>query len=62
MAGQFEIYKDMSGQFRFRLLVDISLPVIREVEAAWGTHLGPARTSQLKETLTRLRDITDPFP
>ena len=47
---------------RGRQLVDISLPVVREVEAAWRAHLGPARTHQLKETLMRLRDITDPFP
>ncbi len=46
---------------RGRQLVDISLPVVREVEAAWRAHLGPARTRQLKEALTRLRDITDPF-
>jgi DNA-binding MarR family transcriptional regulator len=47
---------------RGRQLVDISLPVVREVEAAWRTHLGPARTRQLKETLMRLREITDLFP
>ena len=44
-----------------RHLVDISLPVVREVEAAWRTHLGPARTRQLKDTLTTLREITDPY-
>lgn len=47
---------------RGRQLVDISLPVVSAVEAAWRTHLGPARTRQLKETLVRLREITDPFP
>ena len=46
---------------RGRQLMDISLPVVREVEAAWRAHLGPARTHQLKETLMRLREITDPF-
>lgn len=44
-----------------RQLVDISGSVVSEVEAAWRTHLGPARTRQLKEALTRLREITDPF-
>ena len=46
---------------RGRRLVDISLPVVREVEAAWRAHLGPARTRQLRAALTRLREITDPF-
>lgn len=46
---------------RGRQLVEISLPVVREVEAAWRVHLGPARTRQLKEALTTLREITDPF-
>jgi DNA-binding MarR family transcriptional regulator len=47
---------------RGRQLVDISLPVVREVEAAWRTHLGQTRTRQLKEILTRLREITDLSP
>lgn len=42
-------------------LVEISLPVVREVEAAWAAHLGAARTRQLREALTALREITDPF-
>ena len=46
---------------RGRRLVDLSLPVVREVEAAWRAHLGEARTRQLTETLTMLREITDPF-
>lgn len=46
---------------RGRQLVEISLPVVREVEAAWRAHLGPARTHQLKETLAELRQITDPY-
>jgi DNA-binding MarR family transcriptional regulator len=41
-------------------LVDVSLPVVREVEAAWATHLGPTRTRQLRSALTALREITDP--
>ena len=46
---------------RGRQLVDISAPVVHEVEAAWQAHLGPARIQQLKEILTSLREITDPF-
>jgi DNA-binding MarR family transcriptional regulator len=40
-------------------LVELSLPVVREVEAAWAAHLGPARTRQLRSALTALREITD---
>lgn len=46
---------------RGQQLVEISLPVLREVEATWRAHLGPGRTRQLKEALTALREITDPF-
>jgi DNA-binding MarR family transcriptional regulator len=42
-------------------LVELSLPVVREVEAAWRAHLGPARTAALREALVALREITDPF-
>ena len=42
-------------------LVEISRPVLRDVEAAWSAHLGPRRTRQLKEALTALREVTDPF-
>ena len=46
---------------RGQQLVEISLPVLREVEAIWRAHLGPSQTRQLKEALTALREITDPF-
>lgn len=46
---------------RGQQLVEISLPVLHDVEAAWRAHLGPVRTRQLKEALTALREITDPF-
>ena len=42
-------------------LVELSLPVVREMERAWTTHLGPARTNQLRDALVELRSITDPF-
>lgn len=43
-------------------LVEISLPVVRDVEAAWASHLSPTRTRQLREILLRLREITDSYP
>lgn len=42
-------------------LVRLSLPVVREVEATWESHLGRTRTRQLREALTALREITDPY-
>lgn len=46
---------------RGQQLVEISLPVLRDVETTWRAHLGPSQTRQLKEALTALREITDPF-
>jgi DNA-binding MarR family transcriptional regulator len=46
---------------RGRELVALSLPVVQEMEQAWAQHLGPARTRQLREALTELRELTDPF-
>lgn len=42
-------------------LVRIGIPVVREIEAVWKAHLGPARTKELKASLTALREITDPY-
>ncbi|NUR88686.1 MAG: MarR family transcriptional regulator [Nonomuraea sp.] len=42
-------------------LVEIGVPVVREMEAAWEAHLGRARFRQLKEILADLRTITDPY-
>ena len=42
-------------------LVELSLPVVREIERSWTKHLGPARTRQLREALVELRSITDSF-
>lgn len=44
-----------------RQLVEISLPVVREIEDEWRAHLGRTRTRQLREALGALREITDPF-
>lgn len=37
------------------------LPALADVEAQWLAHIGPERMAQLRETLTMLREITDPF-
>jgi DNA-binding MarR family transcriptional regulator len=41
--------------------VPIGAKVIEEIEAEWTTHLGTRRMAQLRDTLTRLREITDPY-
>ena len=41
--------------------VRASMGVVAEVEARWATHLGETRTAQLREALTMLREITDPY-
>jgi DNA-binding MarR family transcriptional regulator len=42
-------------------LVELSIPVVRGIEAAWEAHLGRARTRQLRDSLQMLREITDPW-
>jgi DNA-binding MarR family transcriptional regulator len=44
-----------------RELVELSLPVVREIESTWQAHLGVARTQDLRHSLEALREITDPF-
>jgi DNA-binding MarR family transcriptional regulator len=41
--------------------VQANLGVVAEVEAQWTAYLGETRTAQLREALTMLRDITDPY-
>ena len=38
-----------------------SMSVVAEVEAQWTAYLGETRTAQLREALTILREITDPY-
>jgi DNA-binding MarR family transcriptional regulator len=38
-----------------------SAGVVAEVERQWTAHLGVRRTAQLREALTKLREITDPY-
>lgn len=44
-----------------RKLIELSIPVLREIEAAWEAHLGRTRMKQLRQTLAALREITDPY-
>ncbi|MFP3987805.1 MarR family transcriptional regulator [Streptomyces sp. E11-3] len=41
--------------------IPVAEAVVAEVEAEWTAHLGKRRMAQLRETLTRLREITDPY-
>ncbi|WP_156726179.1 MarR family winged helix-turn-helix transcriptional regulator [Streptomyces apocyni] len=41
--------------------IPVAESVVAEVEAEWAAHLGKRRMAQLRETLTRLREITDPY-
>jgi DNA-binding MarR family transcriptional regulator len=41
--------------------VAASAAVVAEVEAEWTAHLGQRRTAELRRSLDRLREITDPF-
>ncbi|RPF31035.1 MarR family winged helix-turn-helix transcriptional regulator [Streptomyces sp. TLI_185] len=41
-------------------LVELSLPVVRDIQSQWTAHLGPGRTRQLRQALEALREITDP--
>lgn len=44
-----------------RETIPIAAAVVAEIEAEWTAHLGPTRTRQLREALTSLREITDPY-
>lgn len=50
---------------RFTAKGEALFPLAREVEAEvereWTTHLGGRRMRELRETLSRLREITDPY-
>jgi DNA-binding MarR family transcriptional regulator len=41
--------------------VQASMGVVAEIEARWAAHLGPTKAAQLREALTALREITDPY-
>lgn len=46
---------------RGREAIELTVPVVRRIEADWQAHLGRARTRQLRDCLEALREITDPF-
>ena len=46
---------------RGELAVAASAKVVAEVEAEWTAHLGLRRATELRRSLVRLREITDPF-
>ncbi len=41
--------------------VEVAGAVVAEVEAEWTAHLGAREMARLRRTLTRLREITDPY-
>jgi DNA-binding MarR family transcriptional regulator len=41
--------------------VPVGAAAIAQIEAEWTTHLGSKRMTQLRQTLNRLREITDPY-
>ncbi|MBB5953488.1 DNA-binding MarR family transcriptional regulator [Saccharothrix tamanrassetensis] len=42
--------------------IPVAEAVIAEVEAEWTAHLGRRRMAALCDALTRLREVTDPYP
>ena len=44
-----------------RELVELSIPVVRQIEVAWEAHLGRDQTRELRRTLAALREVTDPY-
>lgn len=42
-------------------LIALSRPVVAAIETTWTNHLGRTRTAQLRQILTTLAEITDPF-
>lgn len=44
-----------------RRAVPVGETAIAEIEAEWEKHVGKRRMAQLRETLTMLREITDPY-
>ena len=40
---------------------EVAAKVVAEVEAEWTAYLGAQRMAQLRRSLTKLREITDPY-
>ncbi|GAA4603578.1 DNA-binding MarR family transcriptional regulator [Actinoplanes octamycinicus] len=41
--------------------IPVAAAIVAEVEAEWTEHLGQRGVTQLRQALTRLREITDPY-
>jgi DNA-binding MarR family transcriptional regulator len=41
--------------------IAVANAVVAEIEAEWNAYLGPKKAAQLREALTALREITDPY-
>jgi len=41
--------------------IPVANAVVADVEAEWTAHLGVKRMAELRRSLTRLREITDPY-
>ena len=41
--------------------IELTIPVVRQIQADWESHLGRARSRELRDILESLREITDPF-
>jgi DNA-binding MarR family transcriptional regulator len=41
--------------------IPVAAAIVADVEREWAAHLGAARMARLREALTRLREITDPY-
>jgi hypothetical protein len=48
------------GEFG-RKAIPIASAVVADIEAEWTAHLGAQRMGQIRDALTRLREITDPY-
>ncbi|MFI1353506.1 MarR family winged helix-turn-helix transcriptional regulator [Streptomyces sp. NPDC020898] len=46
---------------RVRAAQPVAARVVAEVEAEWEAHLGKCGMAQLRQALTLLREITDPY-
>ncbi|MFI7674578.1 MarR family winged helix-turn-helix transcriptional regulator [Actinophytocola sp. NPDC049390] len=47
---------------RGKAAIPIAAAAVAEVEAEWAAHLGKRHMAQLRQILTRLREVTDPYP
>ncbi|UGT42080.1 MarR family transcriptional regulator [Nocardia yamanashiensis] len=46
---------------RGQAMADFSNRIATSIQDEWAAHLGPKRMGQLREALTRLREISDPY-